>query len=383
MQGKQAMNANKARHYDWIWQYPKWPEFTWEGEQLQPLLRRAYDHLGQLKGKMSSVAGQQEFTLDALLTNIVASSAIENEKVDVNAVRSSLARQLKIDDNRPIKVSAQSEGLANIMRDAVTAWQQPLTLTTLLQWHSWLFQGQGSLMQKIAPGQLRGEAPMQIVSGPLLKPRVHFQAPPKEVLEAELEIFIQWFNESETGSADPLIRAAIAHLWFVTIHPFEDGNGRITRALTDRALAQSDQNSIRLFAMSEAIFEHKNSYYEILEHTQKHGTDITRWLLWFVETLTISVEGALAKIDRTVFKSKFWAKYSNKSFSELQRKVLNRLLDGDFKQGINATQYQRVAKVSKATATRHLSDLLAQAVLTKLPGGGRSTRYQIVKSGTA
>lgn len=371
------MKPSEIREHKWIWQHPEWPEFTWNNEQLQPLLRRAYDHLGQLKGKMSFVAGRQEFSLDTLLANIVASSAIESEKVDVYAVRSSLARQLGINEQQPIKVSEQSESLAQLITDAVTGWQQPLTLATLLQWHNWLFQGHESVMQKVAPGELRGEAPMQIVSGPLLKPKVHFQAPPKQAVANELELFMQWFNGSVSNALDPLVRAGIAHLWFVTIHPFEDGNGRVARALTDRALAQSDQHSIRLFAMSEAILEHKKAYYDILEYTQKHGTEITPWLTWFVETLILSVEGALAKIGRTVFKTKFWAKHSDKSFSEPQRKVINRLLDGDFEHGINATQYQRVAKVSKATATRHLTDLLAQEVLKKLPGGGRSTRYHI------
>lgn len=375
------MTSNKAQPEQWLWQEPKWPDFEWQETRLQPLLRRAYDHLGQLKGRMVLVDGHEAFTLDALLANIVASSAIESEKVDIYRVRSSLARQLGIDDQNPVKVSEQSEGLASLMRDAVTSWQQPLTIDTLFQWHHWLFQGYSSLMQKVEPGKLRGEAPMQIVSGPLQNPQVHFEAPPRKVVESELAHFVRWFNDSTTDDIDPIVRAGIAHLWFVTIHPFEDGNGRITRALTDRALAQADQNSIRLFAMSEAILEHRKSYYDVLEQTQKHGIDITNWLAWFIKTLTLSVEGALAKIERMSFKTRFWVRHANKPLSESQSKVLNRLLDGDFEHGINATQYQRVAKVSKATATRHLTDLLAQGVIEKLPSGGRSTRYRVVALG--
>lgn len=371
------MAPTETRKREWLWQHPQWPDFQWQDAQLQVLLRRAYDRLGQLKGRMALVDGYEEFTLDALLANIIASSAIESEKVDVYGVRSSLARQLGIDDQNPVKVSEQSEGVASLMRDAVTSWQQPLSLETLLQWHRWLFQGHTSLMQKVEPGALRGEAPMQIVSGSMLKPKVHFVAPPREVVASELERFVHWFNDSVNSDVDPIVRAGIAHLWFVTIHPFEDGNGRITRALTDRALAQADQNSIRLFAMSEAILEQCKTYYEVLEYTQKHGIDITAWLVWFIETLTLSVEGALAKIERTVCKTRFWVRHAGKSLLEPQRKVLNRLLDGDFEQRINAAQYQRVAKVSKATATRHLSALVEQGVLEKLPGGGRSTRYQV------
>lgn len=361
----------------WLWQQPQWPDFEWQDERLQPLLRRAYDSLGQLKGRMAMVDGHEDFTLDALLANIVASSAIESEKVDVYGVRSSLARQLGVDDRNPVKVSQQSEGLANLMRDAVTGWQQSLSMDTLFQWHRWLFQGHLSILQKVIPGELRGDSPMQIVSGSLLKPKVHFEAPPRESVESDLNQFIRWFNDTKNNKLDPLIRAGITHLWFVTIHPFEDGNGRITRALTDRALAKADQNSVRLFAMSEAILEHRSDYYDVLERTQKHGIDITVWLVWFIETLTQSVETALVKIERTLFKTKFWARHADKSLSESHRKVLNRLLDGDFELGINASQYGSVAKVSKATATRHLTDLVEQGVLEKLPGGGRSTRYRI------
>lgn len=362
----------------WIWQQPAWPEFSWQEDSVQLKLRAVYDRLGQLKGKASLVEGYDVFSLDALLANIVASSAIESEQLDVYGVRSSLARQLGIAIKNPVAVSDKSQGVASLMKDAVTEWQELLTLDTLLQWHSWLFQGQESLLQKVTDGELRGSAPMQIVSGPLHKPKVHFQAPPREKTEAELNVFMRWFNKTSSNPlVDPILRAAITHLWFVTIHPFEDGNGRITQALTDRALAQADQQGIRLYAMSEAILENRSQYYDVLETTQKSGLNITLWLSWFCETLLEALDGALIKIDRTVFKAKYWIKHAEKQLAEQQRKVLNRLLDGDFELGINATQYQRVAKVSKATATRHLTNLVEQNLLEKLPGGGRSTRYMI------
>lgn len=360
----------------WIWQQPEWPNFTWLESSVQPKLRKVHNRLGQLKGKASLVEGYDSFSLDALLANIVASSAIESEELDVYGVRSSLARQLGIAIDSPVAVSDKSHGVASLMKDAVTEWQQPLTLDTLLQWHRWLFQGQTSVLQQV----VGGDAPMQIVSGPIHKPKVHYQAPARDQVETELDAFMLWFNQSLYDPlVDPIARAAIAHLWFITIHPFEDGNGRITRALTDRALAQADQSSVRLYAMSEAILEKRNQYYDVLETTQKGGLDITLWISWFCDVLLDALNGALSKIDRTVFKARFWLDHADKTLAESQRKVLNRILDGDFEQGINATQYQRVAKVSKATATRNLSALVELGIFIKLPGGGRSTRYAVAE----
>lgn len=362
----------------WIWQQPDWPDFSWQDSIVQPKLRAVHDRLGQLKGKASVVDGYAEFSLDALLANIVASSAIESETLDIYGVRSSLARQLGIDIDSPVTVSDKSHGVASLMKDAVSQWQQPLTLDTLLQWHRWLFQGQTSLLHQITGGELRGTAPMQIVSGPLHKPKVHYQAPAREQLDTGLSAFMQWFNQSQHDPLiDPIVRAAITHLWFITLHPFEDGNGRITRALTDRALAQADQQSILLYAMSEAILEKRNQYYRVLESTQKSGLDITPWISWFCEALLDALDKALGKIERTAFKAKFWLQHADTDLTDAQRKVLNRLLDEDFKAGINAAQYQRVAKVSKATATRHLAALLELSILSKLPGRGRSTCYVI------
>ncbi|WP_319783001.1 Fic family protein [Oceanisphaera sp. IT1-181] len=364
----------------WLWQQADWPHFTWQESTVQPKLRAVHHRLGLLSGKASLVAADEIFSLDALLANIVASSAIESEKLDIYSVRSSLARQLGINIDSPVAVSDKSFGVASLMKDAVTEWRQPLTLNTLLQWHYWLFQGQTSLMHQIEGGTLRGEATMQIVSGPIDKPKVHYQAPARGHIDAELKLFIHWFNQSlQDPLLDPIARAAITHLWFITLHPFEDGNGRITRALTDRALAQADQQSIRLYAMSEAILKQRSQYYEVLEATQKGGLDITLWISWFCDALLEALADALNKIERTLLKAKFWQQHSDKPLLEPQRKVLNRLLDGDFALGINATQYQRVAKVSKATATRHLTALIELNVLIKLPGGGRSTRYAIAE----
>ncbi|MCE0853170.1 MULTISPECIES: Fic family protein [Pseudomonas] len=366
----------------WIWQQPAWPRFTWQNEAIAPMLRNCIDMQGRLLGKIGSVDALSECQniLDTLLQNIVTSSAIEGEQLNVGSVRSSLARRLGIEEQGP--TNARSEGLAELMLDATQGYDRPLTLQRLYTWHQWLFPlAQGALSKAILVGQLRDERPMQVISGRLDKPTVHFEAPPRDGLEARLNEFLDWFaNSRDSTSLDPLLRAGIAHFWFVTLHPFDDGNGRLTRAITDLALAQGERQAIRFYAMSASILEDRAGYYQVLENSQKGDLDITRWLSWFLATLLRSLEKALANIDRILAKARFWQAHRSDGLLPEQVKVLNRLLDGGprgFEEGINAAQYQAVAKVSKATATRHLTDLLDKACLVRLPGGGRSTRYRI------
>ncbi|BBH47825.1 hypothetical protein KU43P_43020 [Pseudomonas sp. KU43P] len=276
----------------------------------------------------------------------------------------------------------RSEGLAELMLDATQGYGQPLTLQRLFTWRQWLFPEHSDLLAKpILVGQLRDQAPMQVISGRLDQPTVHSQAPPRAGLEGQLDSFLEWFADSQyAADLDPLLRAGIAHFWFVTLHPFDDGNGRLTRALTDLALAQGERQAIRFYAMSASILEDRAGDYRILESSQKADLDITQWLTWFLETLLRSLEQALLRIDRVLVKARFWNAHRADGLLPEQIRVLNQLLDGDprgFEDGINATQYQAVAKVSKATATRHLTDLLDKGCLVRLPGGGRSTRYQV------
>ncbi|MDI9721389.1 Fic family protein [Acinetobacter junii] len=366
---------------DWIWKQPNWTSFTWKDEKILPLTRHIHQKIGILLGQSQHNPEKESLTLDNLIANLVSSSAIENETLNVYSLRSSLARHLGVSLEQPYPSSERSDGLANIMLDALNNFEQDLTVERLFQWHQWLFNETDWTMQRIRIGQLRGHEPMQVVSGRIDYPTVHFEAPPRENLEQYLNEFIAWFNGSKTNTLlDPLIRAGITHLWFVTLHPFDDGNGRITRTLTDLALAQMDQQSIRLYAMSPIILNKRKSYYEILEATQKSGSNITDWLLWFLQALNESLEQTLERIERTLFKSTFWQVFSEVDLQEGQRKVLNRLLDGGengFEHGISASQYQKVAKVSRATATRHLTDLLDKGCIIKLEGGGRNTRYQI------
>ncbi|AYO94047.1 Fic family protein [Xanthomonas axonopodis] len=368
----------------WIWQQPDWPRFHWQADALAALLRDCQHAHGQLLGMAGAVAGDQQAAeaLDTLLSNIVTSSAIEGERLDVGSVRSSLARHLGLAEDSPRRTTGRSEGLAELMLDATGHADTPLDLPRLLQWHRWLFAEQDSLLpSRIRIGALRGDAPMQVVSGRLDRPTVHFEAPPRDGLDAQLATFLGWFASSRTDAAlDPLLRAGIAHLWFVTLHPFDDGNGRLTRALTDLALAQAQPQAIRLHALSASILADRSGYYRSLETTQKGSLDITGWLRWFLTTLHDSLVQALHRIDRVLAKARFWQQHHAQPLSAEQVKVLNRLLDGGergFEHGISASHYQAVAKVSKATATRHLADLLEKGCLRRLPGSGRSTRYAI------
>ncbi|MHC8341254.1 Fic family protein [Pseudomonas sp. HLT2-19-2] len=369
----------------WIWQQPDWPNFNWQAERLTPLLRECVQAQGQLMGMASSVSNSlsAQNELDALLQNIVTSSAIEGEQLNVGSVRSSLARRLGLEAVDGDHVSQRSEGLAQLMLDATQYFAQPLTLERLLEWHKWLFPGQDPdfAARLIHVGALRRDEPMQVVSGRLDRPTVHFEAPPRLGLERQLDTFLAWFETSHRQAGlDPLLRAGIAHFWFVTLHPFDDGNGRLTRTLTDLALAQGEAQAIRFYAMSASILEDRAGYYRVLESSQKATADITEWLEWFLKTLLRSLQQAMARIEAVLGKARFWQAQRESSLTAEQTKVLNRLLDGGergFEGGISAAQYQAVAKVSKATATRHLAELLEKGYLRRLPGGGRNTRYQV------
>ncbi|PSU84165.1 DUF4172 domain-containing protein [Photobacterium kishitanii] len=361
----------------WVWQQDNWPHFRWDHHLIEPMVRQTRLNQGILLGKITCQSpNQKQNMLDTLLANIVHSSAIEGEKLNAFSVRSSLANKLGMTEDKPFPTTEQTDGLAEIMLDAVENLDAPLTLSRILTWHQRLFPEGYTMFNPVIGGQLRGDAPMQVVSGRIDRPIVHFEAPQRTILEPELNTFITWFNQSKADtSLDPLLRAAITHLWFVTLHPLDDGNGRITRLLTDLALAQAEQQSVRFYAMSVGILANRNSYYDVLEQTQKGDLDITSWLSWFLTTLNATFDGVLTEIDQTVFKTNYWRQIDQTKLTAEQVKVLNRMLDGDFEQGINTTQYHKVAKVSKPTATRHLALLVELGCLVKSGAGGRSTRY--------
>lgn len=362
----------------WIWQQAGWPTFHWQDEVLQPRLRSLHRLLGLLLGSCALAPIQE---LDTLVANIMASSAIEGEALNAQSVRASVAVRLGVVEVDHLSTSERTDGLAAMLMDAIGDTQTKLSLERLLQWHRWLFPASVPRGSSISGGHLREDGPMQVVSGRFDQLVVHFEAPPRAGLDLELQHFIEWFNESRLNPMlDPLLRAAISHLWFVTLHPLEDGNGRITRALTDLALAQADLQTIRLYAMSVTIFERRDTYYQLLEQTQRGSLDITPWLAWFLDTLGEALLLAITQVQFDSVKNVFWLQHHATPLLPEQRMVLDHLLDG-CAQGSNksvcASQYQKLTGVSKATASRHLAGLVTQACLVKLPGGGRSSRYQV------
>lgn len=366
----------------YIWQQPDWPSFTWDEAALRPRLDTVRLLQGRLLGRTDAATDEADLQIEmeALIQNAIRTSEIEGEHLDVGSVRSSVARQLGLEQaGLTARVTPESESLVALLLQATHQPHEPLSHAQLCQWQVMLFPEGSPSFTPIRIGALRGEQPMQVVSGRLDRPRVHFEAPPRDRLDRELDAFINWFNNPPQG-LDALLRAAIAHLWLITLHPFDDGNGRLARAVTDRALAQAEGRSVRFYSLSAAIMARRNAYYEQLENAQRGDLDITRWLLWFIDTLTQALQQALLRLDSVLAKARFWQRHADTVLNERQIKVLNRLLDGageEFEQGINARKYQSLTRTSKATATRDLAELVEKGCLCRLPGGGRSTRYEI------
>lgn len=366
----------------YIWQRADWPRFHWQENLLKARLDAVRLLQGRLLGQAEGVSRPmaRHMEMDALIQNAIRTSEIEGEHLNAGSVRSSVVRQLGIEQGGlPDLATPQSDALVAMLVEATRAPEQKLTKQQLCQWQAMLFPQGADPLAKVRRGTWRGEQPMQVVSGRIDRPRVHFEAPPRQRLEAQLHAFVHWFNQPPQG-LDPLLRAGIAHLWLITLHPFDDGNGRVARAVTDRALAQAEGQSVRFYSLSAAIMARRQDYYEHLEGTQKGDLDITFWLAWFLEVLEDALQQALTRLERVLEKARFWQRHAETVLNERQIKVLNRLLDSvgeEFAQGINARKYQSLAKVSKPTATRDLTDLLAKGCLCKLPGGGRSTRYAI------
>ena len=364
-----------------IWERPNWPEFTWDAELLQPRLDALRLLQGRLLGQSELLPddADRQAQMDALIQNAIRTSEIEGEKLDVESVRSSVARRLGLlRAGMADKATAQTNALVGLLLDATEHYDRPLTPERLCQWQAALLPA-GPGLAGINVGTLRGADPMQVVSGPIGRRTVHFEAPPRDRLEAELQGFLDWFNYVPAG-LDPLLRAGIAHLWLVTLHPFDDGNGRVTRAATDMALAQAERQAIRFYSLSAAIMAHRPEYYAQLEAAQKGDLYITPWLAWFLDVLEEAMQQALRRFRNVLAKSRFWQRHAQSQLNERQLKVLNRLLDGageEFEHGINARKYIALTGASKPTATRDLADLLEKGCLTKLPGGGRSTRYAV------
>jgi len=362
----------------YLWKKPDWPAFTWDEKSLTGLLTRVSREQGRLLGKMEALGFElrSEAHLRTLTEDVVKSSEIEGEKLEREQVRSSIARRLGMDVGGLVPADRDVEGAVEMMLDATGNYTQPLTDERLFAWHASLFPTGRSGMTKIRVGDWRDDSngPMQVVSGPVSREKVHYEAPPAQRLPDEMAKFLDWFEK--TGDMDPLLIAGLAHLWFVTIHPFEDGNGRIARAIVDMALARSEKTGQRFYSMSAQIRREHKSYYETLEWTQKGELDVTRWLDWFLNCLFCAIEGAQEMLGAVLTKARFWERFAKEPLNERQIKVLNRLLDG-FEGKLTTSKWAKLAKCSQDTAYRDILDLIERGALRKDPGGGRSTSYSV------
>lgn len=362
----------------YIYEHSNWPIFEWNSEALLPLLSMVRNRQGKLIGKMGMLGFElrSEANLEILTQEIIKSTEIEGESLDKEQVRSSIARKLGLDISGLIYSERHVDGIVDLMIDATKNYDKELTKQRLFSWHSALFPNGRKGMHRIIAGQWRDDStgPMQVVSGALGKEKVHYQAPNALKIENEMTLFFEWFNQE--NKTDLVLKAAIAHLWFVTIHPFEDGNGRISRALSDMLLSQSDEQSYRFYSMSTQIRKERNSYYEILEKTQIGGMDITRYLEWFLNSLLNAIEYSDVIHEKIIYKHYFWIKNSKLNLNTRQIHILNMLMD-DFIGVLNTTKWAKIGKCSQDTALRDIQDLIEKEILVKSDQGGRSTKYEL------
>ncbi len=363
---------------DYIHDKKNWPKLTWSPERLAGQLAGVRHRQGRLVGRMEGLGFslRNEAVLQILTEDVLKSSEIEGEKLDRDQVRSSIARRLGLDFGGLSPVDRHVEGVVEIILDATEHYADPLTEERLFAWHSALFPTGRSGMKKIVVGGWRDDKsdPMQVVSGPMGREKVHYRAPEAKRVPEEMRAFLKWFNGPE--SADPVLKAGLAHLWFVTIHPFEDGNGRIARAIADMTLALSEKTSQRFYSMSAQIRLERKVYYNLLEKTQKGGLDITPWLEWFLGCLDRAIDGAEHILAGIFLKTEFWEAHTRNPFNERQRAIINRLFDG-FEGKLTSSKWAKLAKCSQDTALRDIGDLVKRGVLLKEPGGGRSTSYAL------
>ncbi len=360
----------------YIWQYPEWPSFTWNDSRLIALLSEVRNLEGKIQGMMGGLGFdvQSMTALNVMTEDVLRSNEIEGVILNSDKVRSSIAKHLGIDTAGLPQPDRYTEGVVQIMMDAVTNCNKPLTPERLFNWHAALFPTGRSGMYPITVGAYRtGGEPMQIVSGAMGKEKVHYEAPPSDVVPDMMTDFLRWINSDNTVT-DPVLKAAVAHLWFVAIHPFDDGNGRLTRTITDMQLAKADGFHLRFYSMSAEILREKKTYYEILEHTTSNSTDITEWLEWFLNTMKSSILRAEETVKRVVSKSSFWQRHREIPMNERQVKVVNMIWDG-FTGKLTSSKWAKITKTSQATALRDITDLIEKGILIAAADGGRSSNY--------
>jgi Fic family protein len=360
----------------YLHQRKDWPNFKWDNDTLLPYVSRVRDLQGRLIGRMEGLGFElrEEAVLDTITEDILKSSEIEGELLNPNEVRSSVARRLGMEIAGLPDASRDVEGVVEMMLDATQKYIDPITKDRICSWHASLFPAGRSGMYKITVGEWRNDkmGPMQIVSGPMGKEKVHYTAPDATKLEEEMNRFIMWFNTDK--NMEPVIKSAIAHFWFVSIHPFDDGNGRIARAVADMQLARADKTKQRFYSMSAQIMKSKKGYYNILESTQKGSMDISQWLVWYFERLIDALQRTSETLSKILMKAKFWELHKNTPFNTRQITMINKL-HGDFKGKLHSSKWAKMTKVHRDTARRDIQDLIKKGVLSVSGEGGRSTNY--------
>lgn len=368
----------KRGDWTYIWQDPDWPFWRYDNARLAGALARTSLAQGLLVGRLTDVGNtlQAQASLVALTDDVVKTSEIEGERLNAESVRSSIARRLGVDIGALAPVDRNVEGVVEMVLDATLRCHEPVTRERLFGWHAALFPTGFSGMSRLKVGGWRDDAngAMQVVSGPIGRQRVHFEAPPAALLPEEMDVFLRWLN-TDSGEP-PLLKAALGHVWFVTLHPFDDGNGRIARAIGDLLLARADASPQRFYSLSAQIQRERSAYYDMLEHTQKGTLDVTAWLEWFLDTLYRAVENAQGTVDAVLAKSRFWQRWAGMPMNERQLKLLNRLLDG-FDGKLTTSKWAAIAKCSPDTALRDIGELIQLGALKKSGSGGRSTSYEL------
>ncbi len=367
----------------YIWQSAKWPEFSWDSEALLSDLGQARLAQGELLAGIRSLGFglDKEARAGILTEEAIKTSEIEGERLNPRMVRSSVARHLGLKDAGLVPSTRSVDGLVDVILDATKNYGARLSAGRLKGWHAALFPGGYSGLHKIRAGSWRGDEPMSIVSGPIGRERVHYEAPPGDSVADEMEAFLQWWSSS-AGKIDGILRAGIAHFYFVTIHPFEDGNGRIARALTDMALAQDENMATRYYSLSSQIMEDRKAYYDILEKSSRSDSaDLTEWLAWFLKCYKRAVRRSSKIMGNVLAKADFWQAHAHDGLNERQRKVIKIILEagpGNFTGGLTTRKYVNITKASRATAFREISDLMSLKILRQLPGKGRNVHYDLV-----
>jgi Fic family protein len=364
------------RGESYVWQLKDWPSFRWDAERLLSPVAAARAKQGRLLGRMQHLGFdlQREAQARAVVEEVLKSSEIEGERLDAESVRSSVARRLGLPEGGIRPADAKADGVVEMMLDATVRFKNPLTKSRLVAWHAALFPTGHSGLHRVRAGDWRGDVagPMQVVSGSVGRTKVHYEAPPAKRVPREMTAFLKWFNQPRGG--DGLIRAGLAHLWFVTIHPMDDGNGRMARAIADMALAQLEGAPLRFYSLSSQIRRDRNAYYDILESTQRHGLNVSAWLEWFVGCFARAVDAAEEVSGEVFRRADFWNRYAKEPITPRQKTVLNRFL-GDFEGKLTAKKWAVLAKCSVDTAQRDINDLVERHILVKNDGGSKNTSY--------